>query len=95
MNTESKLTTHPVATNPNESICQSIEWYSEGQTRIVDVRGVQIAIRLVARKGRRSRIAITAPAGAVFRAAEGALETDGLGGSLSDIRDHDIAQNKT
>ena len=48
----------------------SIEWYSEGQARIVDVGGIEITIRYVARKGRRSRIAIVAPAGAVFRAAE-------------------------
>lgn len=70
MNTESELTAHPVATNQNESTCQSIEWYSEGQSRIVDVGGIQIEIRFVARKGRRSRISITAPAGAVFRTAE-------------------------
>jgi hypothetical protein len=71
MNTDSQLTTHPVASNQNESMCQSIEWFCEGQSRIVDVGGIQVAIRLVARKGRRSRIAIKAPAGAVFRAAEG------------------------
>jgi hypothetical protein len=48
----------------------SIEWYSEGQSRIVEVDGIKIAVRFIARKGRRSRIAITAPAGAVFCAAE-------------------------
>lgn len=48
----------------------SIEWYSEGQSRIVEVDGIEITIRYVARKGRRSRIAITAPGGAVFRVVE-------------------------
>ena len=48
----------------------SIEWYSEGQSRIVEVGKIEITIRYVARKGRRSRIAITAPPGAVFRVAE-------------------------
>jgi hypothetical protein len=45
---------------------QSIDWYAEGEERIVDVGGVRIAIRFVGRKGRRGRIAITAPAGAIF-----------------------------
>jgi len=48
--------------------CQSIDWYSEGEERIVDAGGIQIAVRFVGRKGRRGRIAITAPPGAVFRA---------------------------
>jgi hypothetical protein len=48
--------------------CQSIEWYSEGEERVVDVGGVRIAVRFVGRKGRRARIAITAPPGTVFRA---------------------------
>lgn len=51
-------------------VCQSIEWYAEGQTRLVDVDGVQVAIRFVGRHGRRGRIAIIAPPGAVFRAGE-------------------------
>lgn len=37
----------------------SVDWYSPGQTRIVDVAGVRLTIRLVDRKGRRARIAIT------------------------------------
>lgn len=45
---------------------QSIEWYAEGEERVVDVGGIRIAVRLVARKGRRGRIAITAPPGAAF-----------------------------
>jgi hypothetical protein len=46
---------------------QSIDWYAEGQARTVEVGGIRIAIRLVGRKGRRARIAITAPAGSIFR----------------------------
>jgi hypothetical protein len=69
MTTESRLTSQPdncLASGTS----QSIEWYGEGQSRIVEVNGIEIAVRYVSRKGRRSRIAITAPAGAVFRAAE-------------------------
>ena len=46
---------------------QSVDWYHEGESRTVDVAGVQVTVRLVGRKGRRSRIAIVAPAGAEFR----------------------------
>jgi hypothetical protein len=45
-----------------------IDWYAEGQSRVVEVAGVQITVRFVGRKGRRGRIAIEAPAGAVFAA---------------------------
>jgi hypothetical protein len=48
---------------------QSIDWYSEGESRIVEVDGVRIEVRYVGRKSRRGRIAITAPPGAAFRAA--------------------------
>jgi len=47
--------------------CQSIDWFSEGQCRMVEVCGVQMLVRYVGRKGRRARIAIEVPAGAVFR----------------------------
>ena len=46
---------------------KSIDWYAEGQSRVVDVAGVQITVRFIGRKGRRGRIEIEAPAGAVFR----------------------------
>ena len=49
----------------NES--QSVEWYSEGEERTVEVGGVQVTVRFVGRKGRRGRICVVAPAGAVFR----------------------------
>jgi hypothetical protein len=50
--------------------CQSIDWYAEGDERIVDADGIQIAVRFIGRKGRRGRIAITAPPGAVFRSLD-------------------------
>lgn len=46
---------------------QCIDWYHEGESRTVDVAGVQVTVRLVGRKGRRSRISIVAPPGAEFR----------------------------
>jgi hypothetical protein len=49
---------------------QCIEWYHEGQTRVVEVNGVRIEVRFTGRKGRRARIAIVAPEGAVFQAVE-------------------------
>ena len=49
---------------------QSIEWFHEGQSRVVIVGGVEVTVRLVGRKGRRARIAITAPGGTVFVARD-------------------------
>lgn len=50
--------------------CRSIEWYHEGQTRIVEANGMRIEVRFVGRKGRRARIAIVAPLGAAFQAID-------------------------
>jgi hypothetical protein len=50
------------------SISRCTDWYAEGQERVVEVDGVRVVIRFVARKGRRARIAITAPPGAAFLA---------------------------
>ncbi len=47
-----------------------IDWYSEGEARTVEVDGVQVIVRFVGRKGRRGRIVIEAPPGAVFSTAE-------------------------
>jgi hypothetical protein len=46
---------------------QCIDWYSEGESRTVEVDGVRVEVRYVGRKGRRGRIAITAPPGSSFR----------------------------
>ena len=43
-----------------------IDWFHEGETKRVEVDGVTVTIRFVGRKGRRGRIAIEAPTGAVF-----------------------------
>lgn len=63
VNREAKQSGPPTST--------SIEWYAEGETRVVEVDGVRVTIRFVARKGRRARIAIIAAAGAVFRSEAG------------------------
>lgn len=60
--------------------CRSIEWYADGQARVVDVGGVRVVVRFVGRKGRRARIAIIAPPGAAFHAAEG-YPSDGISDS--------------
>ncbi len=46
---------------------RSIDWYSEGEERIVEAGDVRVVVRFVGRKGRRGRIAITAPSEAAFR----------------------------
>lgn len=43
-----------------------VVWYSQGDVVEVVVDGRVISVQLVGRKGRRSRIAITAPAGSKF-----------------------------
>jgi hypothetical protein len=48
-------------------VSQSIDWYAEGESRSVELFGVQVTVRFVGLKGRRGRIAITAPRGAKFR----------------------------
>ncbi len=52
------------------SVSKSVEWYHEGEERIVQAGGIQITVRFVGRKGRRGRIAITAPPGAAFRSLD-------------------------
>jgi hypothetical protein len=59
------------STDDNRSAAESrpaslIDWYSEGETRVVEIGGVRITVRFVGRKGRRGRIKIQAPGGAVF-----------------------------
>jgi hypothetical protein len=50
------------------SVC--INWYTPSEARLVELYGMQVLVRFIGHKGRRGRIAITAPAGAVFRAVE-------------------------
>jgi hypothetical protein len=68
----------------NSRTCQSIEWYGEGQIRVVEVDGVRITIRFVGRRGRRGRIAITAPPGTLFRSAEVEGRDSGVGRDVSE-----------
>jgi hypothetical protein len=49
---------------------ESIDWYHEGEERVVETNGVQVVVRFVGRNGRRGRIAITAPPGAVFQSRD-------------------------
>ena len=55
---------------PSAAVSQCIDWYAEGEERIVEAGGMQVVVRFVGRKGRRGRIAITAPPGAAFRARD-------------------------
>ena len=71
---DSQQNNHKNVTNtrahvPTEA-SQCIDWYAEGEERIVEAGGVRIAVRFVGRKGRRGRIAITAPPGAAFHACD-------------------------
>jgi phenylpyruvate tautomerase PptA (4-oxalocrotonate tautomerase family) len=55
-----------VAPAVRHTVSQSIDWYSAGQERSVMVGNMEVIVRFVGRKGRRGRISITAPAGAVY-----------------------------
>jgi hypothetical protein len=52
---------------PEHPTSTSIDWYADGQSRTVECNGVRMTVRFLGRKGRRCRIVIEAPAGAVFR----------------------------
>jgi hypothetical protein len=54
-----------------------IDWYSEGETRVVEVDGVRVVVRFVGRKGRRGRILIEAPAGTVFSSCDAGADKAG------------------
>lgn len=53
-----------------KTVSRCTDWYSEGQTRVVEVDGVRVEVHVIGRKGRRTRIEIVAPAGAVFEMDE-------------------------
>lgn len=51
----------------HEPCSTSIDWFAEGEAKRVEVGGMVVTVRLVGRKGRRARIAISAPVGATFQ----------------------------
>jgi|WetSurMetagenome_2_1015567.scaffolds.fasta_scaffold2008356_1 hypothetical protein len=57
-------------THASTESSRSIDWYAEGEERVVEVGGVQVVIRFVGRRGRRARIAITAPPGTAFLSSD-------------------------
>jgi hypothetical protein len=58
---------HPTEPPVRPETCKCIDWFYEGESKVVEVDGVRITVRFIGRKGRRARISIEAPAGAVFR----------------------------
>ena len=60
----------PLTGAQQSEFSKCIDWYSEGESRIVEINGVCVVVRFVGRQSRRGRIAITAPAGATFRSVE-------------------------
>lgn len=48
------------------STSQCIDWFHEGESKVVEVAGVRITVRFIGRKGPRARIEITAPSVAMF-----------------------------
>lgn len=56
-------TPQPEAAQPT---CRCADWFSEGESRVINCDGVRIVVRYVGRKGRRGRIVIEAPAGTAF-----------------------------
>ncbi|RIK80183.1 MAG: hypothetical protein DCC68_11520 [Planctomycetota bacterium] len=60
----------------NKPTSTCVDWYNEGESRTVEINGVCVVVRFVGRKGRRGRIMIEAPAGAVFQSfGTGAKQT--------------------
>ncbi|MBA3483183.1 MAG: hypothetical protein H0T51_15350 [Pirellulales bacterium] len=64
---ESSEPPQPVTTGKSPVFCRCVDWYSEGEARIVEHSGMRIVVRYVGRKGRRGRIVIEAPDGTTFR----------------------------
>lgn len=58
--------TSDLSKTANRTTSQSVAWFSEGQAISVEIGGFEVVVKLIGRKGRRSRIAIAAPAGASF-----------------------------
>jgi hypothetical protein len=53
-------------TRVDEPTSRLIDWFAVGQGCAVEVGGVVIQLHVVGQKGRRTRIAVTAPAPATF-----------------------------
>jgi hypothetical protein len=53
-------------TQVNAPTSRLIDWFAVGQGCAVEVGGVVIQLHVVGQKGRRTRIAVTAPAPATF-----------------------------
>ncbi len=66
-----QLPRHPDPPRPGApgATCSCVDWYAEGESRIIECGDVRVTIRFVGRKGRRGRIVIEAPAGASFSRA--------------------------
>ena len=58
------------ATARQRQVATCIDWFAEGQALAVEVGGVVVTVRLVGRRGRRSRLAIAARPTATFRSVE-------------------------
>jgi hypothetical protein len=54
-----------LASTPKQS-SRSTDWYSEGQGCVVRIGNEYVVFKVLARKGRRARVLIEAPAGAEF-----------------------------
>lgn len=66
MQVEREVMGTPVLEIPGQDGSRSIDWYGEGQSRTVRIGDVEITVRFIGRKGRRGRIAISAPPGSTF-----------------------------
>jgi hypothetical protein len=56
----------PNRSPPSATVSRCVDWYHEGEGRIIESGGIRFTVRFVGRKGRRARIAIMAPAGSAF-----------------------------
>ena len=59
------------STRADAPTSQLIDWYAVGQGCVIEVGGATVSLRVVGQKGRRTRIAVVAPAPATFSAKEG------------------------
>ncbi len=59
----------PTRRQPPETpnVSRFIDWYAKGEGVIVEANGNRTIIRIVDRKGRRDRLAVSGPPGATFR----------------------------